>query len=31
VWRTGLRQLVLGLSAAGVTFAIGRLVGVAIG
>jgi vacuolar iron transporter family protein len=31
VWRTGLRQLVLGLSAAGATFAIGRLVGVAIG
>ena len=31
VWRTGLRQLVLGLSAAGSTFLIGRLVGVAIG
>ena len=31
VWRTGLRQLVLGMSAAGSTFAIGRLVGVAIG
>ncbi|HEY1417480.1 MAG TPA: VIT1/CCC1 transporter family protein, partial [Myxococcaceae bacterium] len=31
VWRTGLRQLVLGLSAAGSTFVIGRLVGVAIG
>jgi VIT1/CCC1 family predicted Fe2+/Mn2+ transporter len=31
VWHTGLRQLVLGLSAAGATFAIGRLVGVAIG
>jgi vacuolar iron transporter family protein len=30
-WRTGFRQLLLGLSAAGVTFAIGRLVGVAIG
>jgi vacuolar iron transporter family protein len=27
----GLRQLVIGLAAAGVTFAIGRLVGVAIG
>jgi VIT1/CCC1 family predicted Fe2+/Mn2+ transporter len=31
VWRTGLRQLMLGLSAAGCTFAIGRLAGVAIG
>lgn len=31
VWRTGLRQLVLGLSAAASTFVIGRLVGVAIG
>jgi VIT1/CCC1 family predicted Fe2+/Mn2+ transporter len=31
VWRAGLRQLVLGLSAAGSTFVIGRLVGVAIG
>ena len=31
VWRTGLRQLVLGLAAAGSTFVIGRLVGVAIG
>jgi VIT1/CCC1 family predicted Fe2+/Mn2+ transporter len=30
-WRTGFRQLLLGLSAAGVTFAIGRVVGVAIG
>jgi VIT1/CCC1 family predicted Fe2+/Mn2+ transporter len=31
VWRTGLRQLMLGLSAAGSTFVIGRLVGVAVG
>src|SRR4029453_19076715 len=31
VWRTGLRQMVLGLAAAGSTFVIGRLVGVAIG
>jgi VIT1/CCC1 family predicted Fe2+/Mn2+ transporter len=31
IWRTGIRQLLLGLSAAVVTFAIGRLVGVAIG
>lgn len=31
VWRTGLRQLALGLSAAAVTFLIGRLVGVAVG
>jgi VIT1/CCC1 family predicted Fe2+/Mn2+ transporter len=31
VWRTGLRQLALGLSAAGVTFVIGRLVGVTVG
>jgi len=31
VWRTGLRQLALGLSAAGLTFVIGRLVGVAVG
>jgi len=31
VLRTGLRQLVLGLGAAALTFAIGRLVGVAVG
>jgi VIT1/CCC1 family predicted Fe2+/Mn2+ transporter len=31
VWRTGLRQLMLGLSAAGCTFVIGRLAGVALG
>lgn len=31
VWFSGLRQLVLGLAAAGVTFVIGRLLGVAIG
>lgn len=31
VWFSGLRQLILGLAAAGVTFVIGRLLGVAIG
>jgi VIT1/CCC1 family predicted Fe2+/Mn2+ transporter len=31
VLRTGLRQVVLGLGAAGLTFGIGRLVGVAVG
>jgi vacuolar iron transporter family protein len=31
VWRTGLRQLMLGLSAAGCTFVIGRLAGAALG
>jgi vacuolar iron transporter family protein len=31
VLRTGLRQLVLGLGAAGVTYGIGRLVGLAVG
>jgi VIT1/CCC1 family predicted Fe2+/Mn2+ transporter len=30
VWRSGGRQLLLGLGAAGVTFAIGRLIGVTI-
>ncbi len=30
VWRSGSRQLALGLGAAGVTFLIGRLVGAAI-
>ena len=30
VWHSGLRQLVLGLLAAGVVFGVGRLVGVAI-
>jgi VIT1/CCC1 family predicted Fe2+/Mn2+ transporter len=31
VWQIGLGQLVLGLPAAGCTFVIGRLAGVAIG
>jgi VIT1/CCC1 family predicted Fe2+/Mn2+ transporter len=31
VWRSGGRQLLLGLAAAGLTFAIGRLIGVALG
>jgi VIT1/CCC1 family predicted Fe2+/Mn2+ transporter len=30
VWRSGGRQLLLGLAAAGVTFGIGKLIGVAI-
>src|SRR3989449_2579582 len=30
VWRSGGRQLLLGLAAAGVTFAVGKLIGVAI-
>src|SRR5262249_15032543 len=30
VWRSGGRQLVLGLAAAGLTFGIGKLIGVAI-
>jgi VIT1/CCC1 family predicted Fe2+/Mn2+ transporter len=31
VWRSGLRQLALGLAAAGLTYAIGRALGVALG
>jgi VIT1/CCC1 family predicted Fe2+/Mn2+ transporter len=31
VWRTGARQLVLGLSAAGATFLVGRLFGASVG
>jgi len=31
IWKSGLRQLLLGLAAAAVTNGIGRLVGVAIG
>lgn len=31
VWYSGLRQVVIGLAAAGITFGIGRLLGVAIG
>src|SRR5207245_10457920 len=31
VWRSGGRQLILGLAAAGVTFAVGRALGVALG
>jgi VIT1/CCC1 family predicted Fe2+/Mn2+ transporter len=31
VWRSGGRQLVLGLAAATLTFGLGRLLGVAIG
>jgi VIT1/CCC1 family predicted Fe2+/Mn2+ transporter len=30
-WRSGLRQLVLGMIAAGVTFVIGKLVGAGVG
>jgi VIT1/CCC1 family predicted Fe2+/Mn2+ transporter len=30
IWFSGVRQLVVGLAAAGVTFGIGRLIGVAI-
>jgi VIT1/CCC1 family predicted Fe2+/Mn2+ transporter len=30
VWRSGGRQLLLGLAAAGVTFGLGRLIGMAI-
>jgi VIT1/CCC1 family predicted Fe2+/Mn2+ transporter len=30
VWRSGGRQLLLGLAAAGVTFGLGRLIGIAI-
>src|SRR5438105_5469790 len=30
VWRSGARQLLLGLTAAGMTFAVGKLIGVAI-
>ena len=30
VWFSGMRQLVVGLAAAGVTFGIGKLIGVAI-
>ena len=30
VWRSGGRQLLLGLAAAGVTFGVGKLIGVAI-
>jgi VIT1/CCC1 family predicted Fe2+/Mn2+ transporter len=29
VWRSGGRQLVLGLAAAGLTFGIGKLIGIA--
>jgi VIT1/CCC1 family predicted Fe2+/Mn2+ transporter len=31
VWRSGARQLFLGLAAAGITFAVGRALGVALG
>jgi VIT1/CCC1 family predicted Fe2+/Mn2+ transporter len=31
VWRSGGRQLLLGLVAAGVTFSLGKLLGVALG
>jgi VIT1/CCC1 family predicted Fe2+/Mn2+ transporter len=31
VWRSGTRQLILGLVAAGITFALGRVLGVALG
>jgi VIT1/CCC1 family predicted Fe2+/Mn2+ transporter len=31
VWRSALRQLALGFAAAGVTFAIGKVVGVGVG
>ena len=30
VWRSGSRQLVLGLAAAGLTFGVGKLIGMAI-
>ena len=30
-WRQGLRQLIFGVGAAGITFAIGKLIGVAVG
>lgn len=30
VWRSGGRQLLLGLAAAGVTYGVGRLIGVAV-
>ena len=30
VWFSGVRQLLVGLAAAGVTFGIGRLIGVAV-
>jgi len=31
VWSSGLRQVVIGLAAAGLTFGLGRLLGVALG
>ncbi len=31
VWYSGLRQVLLGLLAAGVTFALGRLIGTSLG
>jgi VIT1/CCC1 family predicted Fe2+/Mn2+ transporter len=31
VWRSGGRQLALGLAAAGLTFGLGKLIGIAIG
>ena len=30
IWFSGVRQLIVGLAAAGVTFGIGRLIGVAV-
>jgi VIT1/CCC1 family predicted Fe2+/Mn2+ transporter len=31
VWYSGMRQVIVGLAAAGITFGIGRLIGVSLG